>query len=153
TAQSLREALSGSNARGQWGERMADDVLRLSGLVEGISYVRHRRLASGSVPDYTFLLPDGLVLHMDVKFPLSNYVRSLEALDDVERDRHRRAFLRDVRARVREVVARDYVDPAGGTVDCVLLFLPNDAVYAFVQEHDRSLFDEALQEKVVCCSP
>ena len=32
TANSLREALASSNARGQWGERMAEDVLRLAGM-------------------------------------------------------------------------------------------------------------------------
>jgi DNA recombination protein RmuC len=34
----LREALSSSKARGQWGERMAEDVLRLAGLLEGVNY-------------------------------------------------------------------------------------------------------------------
>jgi DNA recombination protein RmuC len=32
----LNEVLSGSQTRGQWGERMAEDVLRLAGFVEGI---------------------------------------------------------------------------------------------------------------------
>src|SRR3954454_918606 len=40
TAQSLREALSNSRARGQWGERMADDVLRVAGVVGGVNYAR-----------------------------------------------------------------------------------------------------------------
>src|SRR3546814_12360377 len=31
----LREALASPKARGQWGERLADDVLRLAGLVQG----------------------------------------------------------------------------------------------------------------------
>ena len=34
----LREALASPKARGQWGERMADDVLRAAGFVEGMSY-------------------------------------------------------------------------------------------------------------------
>ena len=38
-------------------------------------------------------------------------------------------------------------------VDCVLLFIPNEAVYAFIQEQDRSIFDDALRDKVVFCSP
>jgi DNA recombination protein RmuC len=154
TTQSLREALVSTTARGQWGERMADDVLRLAGFVDGVNYRRHQKLArSGQVPDYTFLLPGGLVLHMDVKFPLNNYLRYLDAAGDVERERHRREFLKDVRLRLREVTAREYVDPSDNTVDCVLLFVPNEQVYAFIQEHDRTLLDDALREKVVCCSP
>src|SRR5262249_43972983 len=38
TTQSLREALSSPSARGQWGERMAEDVLRLAGFVDGVNY-------------------------------------------------------------------------------------------------------------------
>jgi DNA recombination protein RmuC len=37
TTQSLREALSSTTARGQWGERMADDVLRLAGFIDGVN--------------------------------------------------------------------------------------------------------------------
>jgi len=154
TTQSLRQALSSTTARGQWGERMADDVLRLAGFVDGVNYVRHRAIAaSGGVPDFTFLLPDGLCVHMDVKFPLANYQRHLEAAGDVERERYRREFLKDVRLRLREVTTREYVDPSANTVDCVLLFIPNEQVYGFIHEHDRSLLDDAVREKVVLCSP
>jgi DNA recombination protein RmuC len=154
STQSLREALSSTSARGQWGERMADDVLRLAGFVDGVNYRRHQAIdgvAGNGVPDYTFLLPDGLCLHMDVKFPLNNYLRFLDATSDVERERMRREFLKDVRLRLREVTTRDYVGV--GTVDCVLLFIPNEQVYAFIQEHDRTLLDDALRDKVVFCSP
>lgn len=72
TTQDLRQALSSSQARGQWGERMAEDVLQLAGFLEGVNYCKQRRLDSGGIPDFTFLLPRGLELHMDVKFPLDN---------------------------------------------------------------------------------
>ena len=90
---------------------------------------------------------------MDVKFPLNNYLRFLEAGSDVERERCRKEFLRDVRLRLKEVTSRDYVDPAANTVDCVLLFIPNEQVYAFIQEQDRTILDDALRNKVVFCSP
>ncbi len=153
TTQSLREALSSTTARGQWGERMADDVLRLAGFIDGVNYRRHSAIAgSRGVPDYTFLLPQGLSLHMDVKFPLNNYLRYLDAGSDVERERWRKEFLKDVRLRLKEVTSRDY-DAGANTVDCVLLFIPNEAVYAFIQEQDRSILDDALRDKVVFCSP
>ena len=114
TTQSLREALSSTTARGQWGERMAEDVLRLAGFVDGVNYRRHQPMpGAGGIPDYTFLLPGGLSLHMDVKFPLNNYLRLLDATSDVERDHARKEFLKDVRLRLREVTRRAYVDPAG----------------------------------------
>jgi DNA recombination protein RmuC len=153
TTQSLRQALASPQARGQWGERMADDVLRAAGLVEGINYRKQSRISgAGTIPDFTFMLPGGRVLHMDVKFPIDNYLRFLEAPTDGERDRHRVAFVRDVRARVRELSGRVYIHP-DDTLDEVLLFIPNESVYAFVHTHDRDLVEVALRQKVVLCSP
>jgi DNA recombination protein RmuC len=152
TTRQLREALASPKARGQWGERMADDVLRLAGFVEGVNYLRQAPLPGGTVPDVTFLLPGDLVLHMDVKFPVDNYLRALEATGPAEQAAAEQAFLRDVRQRVKEIAGRGYVDPAT-TVDHVLVFIPNEAVYGFVHEHDPGLIDVALRQKVVLCSP
>ena len=149
----LREALASPKARGQWGERMADDVLRHAGMVEGVSYRKQTGIAGGKIPDVTFLMPGGRVLHMDVKFPVDNYLRHLEASSDAERDAHAKAFLRDVRGRVKELAARTgYID-ADTTLDEVLLFIPNESVWAFIHERDPQLIDVALGQKVVLCSP
>ncbi|MCU1454053.1 MAG: recombination protein RmuC [Acidimicrobiales bacterium] len=152
TTQQLRDALGNPKARGQWGERMADDVLRLAGFVEGISYRKQTALPGGTIPDVTFLLPGDLLLNMDVKFPVDNYVRALDARTPAERTAAEQAFTRDVRNRVKELAGRGYVQP-GLTVDHVLLFIPNEAVYGFIHERDPSLADLALRQKVVLCSP
>lgn len=148
----LREALASPKARGQWGERMADDVLRLAGMVEGVTYTKQTAIAGGAIPDVTFLLPGGRHLHMDVKFPIDNYLRHLEAATDAERDATAKSFLRDVRNRVKELSTRGYID-ADSTLDEVLLFIPNESVWAFIHEQDPELIDVALRQKVVLCSP
>jgi DNA recombination protein RmuC len=153
TAGALREALTSSQARGQWGERMAGDVLRAAGFVEGVNYRTQVTTRSGTRPDVTFLLPGDQVVHMDVKFPLGRYLDMLAADTEVEREAARRDFLRAVRDRVKEIGARGYIDPQDGTLDCVLLFIPNEQVYGFVHEHDPTVLDDALSRKVVLCSP
>ena len=152
TTRALREALASPKARGQWGERMADDVLRAAGLLEGVNYRKQTAIAGGTIPDFTFLLPRGVELHMDVKFPVDNYLRHLEADGDHDRDVAKATFLKDVRCRVKELASRGYADPAT-TVGYLLLFIPNESVYAFIQEHDRDLADLALGQRVVLCSP
>jgi DNA recombination protein RmuC len=152
TTQSLREALANPKARGQWGERMADDVLRLAGMCEGVNYLKQKAIAGGRIPDFTFLLPRGLVLHMDVKFPVDNYLRHLEAATDAERDGFRAAFLKDVRARVKDLTARGYAD-GDTSVGYQLLFIPNESVYSFIGEHDPEIGEVALRQRVVLCSP
>lgn len=151
---SLSEALVNPQARGRWGERMAEDVLRLAGFVENVNYRKQRAVeGGGGRPDFTFDLPKGHVLYMDVKFPLAAYLRYLEAGADADRAVHLKAFLRDVRLRVRELATRRYVDADRPAVDNVLLFLPNEQLAGFIHEHDPALLDDALRQNVVLCSP
>ena len=154
STEGLRSLLDNSRARGQWGERMADDILRASGLKEGTQYLKNRTLeSSSSRPDFTFLLPDGKKLNMDVKFPLDNWLRFSHAATEDERLRFKKDFERDVKARIKEIQKRDYVSVEEGTLDYVLLFIPNEQVYGFIQESFPGLVDEALRQKVVLCSP
>ena len=151
---SLRQALVNSKTRGQWGERMAEDVLRMAGFIENINYSKQRTINSGrSRPDFTFHLPRDLMLHMDVKFPLDNYLRFLDAPTEIERERYKSDFLRDVKMRIREITTREYINCDENTVDYVLLFIPNEQIYGFIQEQDHTLFDDGLKQHVIVCSP
>jgi DNA recombination protein RmuC len=149
----LNEVLSGSQTRGQWGERMAEDVLRVAGFIEGIQYCKQQQIEGGaSRPDFTFFV-QGQRLNMDVKTPMVEYQRYLQGTTEQECETAARAFKRDVRARIKEVATRDYIDPEGGTLDYMLIFIPNEQVYGFIHENDPELLDEALRGKVVLCSP
>ena len=151
----LREALANPQARGQWGERMAEDVLRLAGFTEHVNYRKQTQVEGGTGrPDFTFDLPKGHVLYMDVKFPLASYLRYLEVGTDAERKAHLKRFLADVRLRIKELAKRDYAREGGQpAVDYVLLFLPNEQLAGFIHEHDPALIDEAMGQRVVMCSP
>jgi DNA recombination protein RmuC len=154
TANHLRQALVSTKARGLWGERMAEDVLQLAGFVEGVNYLKQKALeGTGSRPDYTFQLPQGRKVNMDVKFPMNSYLRYLETENDMERDVQKGQFLKDVRARIKEVTTRDYINPEDETLDYVLVFIPNEQVYAFINQNDPSIIDDALRSKVILCSP
>ncbi|PCI36802.1 MAG: recombinase RmuC [Elusimicrobia bacterium] len=154
TTEKLNAALSNPRTRGQWGERMAEDILRAAGLLENVQY-RHNRTQDTSVsrPDFTFLLPDDHKFNMDVKFPLDNYLRMVNADKDEERDRFKKDFLRDVRNRVKEITKRDYIKLDERTLDFVVLFIPNEQVYGFVLNEMPELVDEALSQKVMLTSP
>jgi DNA recombination protein RmuC len=149
----LNEVLSGGQSRGQWGERMAEDVLRLAGFIENVQYRKQQQVADGTArPDFTFFVQDQL-LNMDVKTPMVEYQRYLTSSTPQEGKAAAKAFKRDVRARIKEVATRAYIDPEGGTLDYMLVFIPNEQVYGFIHENDPELLDEALQKKVVLCSP
>lgn len=154
TTNTLREALANTRMRGQWGERMAEDILRLAGFVENINYLKQRAIEGiRSRPDFTFLLPKDLKLNMDVKFPLDNYFKFLQTQSEIEKTKFCNDFLKDVKLRIKEVTTREYIDPEQKTVDYVLLFIPNEQIYAFIHEKDHSILDDGIKSKVVFCSP
>jgi DNA recombination protein RmuC len=90
---------------------------------------------------------------MDVKFPLDNYVRFLEANSESVKAKFCDDFLKDVKARIKEVTTREYINPEQNTVDYVLLFIPNEQIYAFIHEQDSSILDDGIKNKVIFCSP
>jgi len=149
----LREILSSSQKRGQWGERMVEDILNFIGFMEDKNYTKQTQVESGEKPDYTFLLPKAKKLNMDVKFPLASYERYVNAQIDEERETQKKEFLKDVKNHIKTVAGREYVNPAEGTVDYVLLFIPNESIYGFINQEDTQLIDFALERKVLLCSP
>jgi DNA recombination protein RmuC len=150
----LKQALASSKKRGEWGERMAEDIINLVGMVEGINYLKQKTLEGSSRrPDYTFLMPNNLKINMDVKFPLDNYMHYLDSETDHDRKRYKDELLKNTRTMIKQVTTRDYINPADHTVDYVLMFIPNEQVYSFIHESDTTIMDEALKKKVVLCSP
>ncbi|HRY22859.1 MAG TPA: DNA recombination protein RmuC, partial [Geminicoccaceae bacterium] len=121
TTRHLARSLSGAKLRGQLGERLAEDVLKAMGLTPGIHYTRQAPLDAERRPDFLLALGDGRRLAMDVKFPLDNWRRAVEAADEETQARLEAQFMRDVRAHVAAVASRGYAAPELGTHDFALL--------------------------------
>ena len=154
TTGKLQEALASTRVRGQWGERMAEDILRLAGFVENINYVKQKvQEGVNTRPDYTFFLPRDMKVNMDVKFPRDNYDKYINEGDEAKKESYKQQFLKDTRQRIKEVKTRDYINPTENTVDYVLVFIPIEQIYCFINESDNTLIDEAMKNKVILCSP
>ncbi|MDP3702851.1 MAG: DNA recombination protein RmuC [Candidatus Omnitrophota bacterium] len=151
TTSGLAAVLGNSRVRGQWGQKMAEDILTACGLREGIQYVKEREIAAGR-PDYTFLLPENHKLFMDVKFPLDNYLRFTQA-EAAGQGRAKEQFIRDVREHLRTMERRDYVSHEDGSLDYIVIFIPNEQVYGAVNEWMPGLIDECLKKRTILCGP
>jgi len=154
----LNEILGSSQRRGQWGERLAEDILKAAGFIEGVNYKTQSQVGDSGEPkgrpDFIFNFPPNRILFMDVKFPLDAYSAYLSEKNEVERENLKVKFLDAVRAKVIELSKRDYVKKADGPVlDYVLLFIPNESISSFVHENDPELVDWSLKKRVVLCSP
>jgi len=154
TTGELHKMLASTQRRGAWGERMADDILRLAGLQEGVNYTKQSGLdAESGRPDFTFFMPNGLKANMDVKFPLERYKAYLDAETDSARQAELARLVAAVRNHVRTVAGRGYIDPKAPTVDYVILFIPSEQIYSLVLSAAADLIDEALEKKIVLASP
>ena len=154
TAGKLHEMLASTQRRGAGGERMAEDILRLVGLQEGVNYSKQSSQdADSGRPDFTFFLPNDLKANMDVKFPLESYRTYLDASDDDGRQAALKQLVTAVRGHIRAVASRGYIDPKAPTVPYVIVFLPSEQVYSLVLSAQPDLVDEALQRRVVLSGP
>jgi len=149
----LAKALGSAPTRGQWGERQAEDVLRFAGMIPEINYHTQTQLENGARPDFTFDLPGGKVVHMDSKFPMTNYLKYMESDNDLEQKEYLGQFLSDVKVSIRSILDRGYIDPATGNVDTVLLYVPNEQISSFIHQKDSSILEYALENRVLLCSP
>jgi DNA recombination protein RmuC len=154
TTEHLSHALANPKKRGEWGERMAEDIIQLIGMIEGINYIKQKTMdSSAGRPDYTFFLPNRLKINMDVKFPIDNYIHYLNSESEHDRKRYRDELLKNTKVMIKQVTTRDYINPAENTIDYVIIFIPNEQIYSFINESDNTLMDEALRQKVILCSP
>lgn len=148
----LKNILSNNQMRGQFGERVAEDLLKMAGFVINQDYFVQAQAGEGR-PDFTLVLPDKTKVNIDVKFPYQNLQRFVEATDAEEKKRHFAQFQRDVREKIKQISTRDYINPDDNTVDFAVAFIPNEMIFSYIYEHSNDIWEEAMRKKVVLAGP
>lgn len=152
STQSLAKVLSNNQTRGAWGERIIEDLLSSQGLQEGLHYVRQANLGKSTLrPDITLLLPDEHKVAVDVKFPYSEIQKMAETDDKRAKEEHLKQFERDIKGKIKKVA--EYIDPEQNTLDYAILFVPNEAVFSFINQKLPAVVDDAIQQRVMLVSP
>jgi DNA recombination protein RmuC len=153
TTSGLSQLLASSQKRGMWGEQIVEDIIQYIGLRENINYTKQSVVESGERPDFTFILPKNKIINLDVKFPIDHYREYLHAEHASDKEMHKKQFFKDVRNHLKALSKREYIDLAGGTLDYVMMFIPNESIYGFMNAEDTDLISDALKQKVMLCSP
>lgn len=152
STQQLNRVLSSNQQRGEWGERIIEDLLQANGLMEGVHYARQKPLGeTGLRPDITLLLPNDRSVPVDVKFPLSELQKIVSTDSKQAKEIHAKQFARDVKGKIDKVA--EYIDPAAGTLDYAILFVPNEAVFAYLNRMNPEILDYALSKRILVVSP
>ena len=150
----LRSLLSNNQLRGQFGEQVAENLLKMAGFVVGQDYVVNKtQKTTDTRPDFTIYLPDKTKINIDAKFPYRSLVQYIESKDKGQQIAHLRTFQQDVKAKIKQVTSRDYINPEEKTVDFVILFIPNEMIFSFIYDRYNELWEEAMKKKVVLAGP
>ncbi len=150
STQQLARVLSNNQQRGEWGERIIEDLLRANGLVEGVHYVR-QTMVGESRPDIMLLLPNKRNVPVDVKFPYSEIQKMSVAETKDARVQHEKQFERDLKAKIDKVAA--YIHPEEETLDYAIMFVPNEMIFSYLNQKFPNLVDEAISKRVIIVSP
>ena len=151
----LNQLLGRSSERGRWGEVQLANVLRASGLVEGIDFVLQATTATeqGSRrPDCVVHLPQAQVA-VDAKFPFDRFEEAVAATDPGEREARYREHAAALRAHVRALGERGYWESLEGSPEFVVCFVPSDAAVTAALSVDRDLHDVATRARVLLAGP
>lgn len=154
STEDLKKLLANNQLRGQFGEQVAENLLKMAGFVVGQDYfVNQAQDSVRTRPDFTLVLPDKTKINIDVKFPYQALQKMTETEDREQKKKYSAEFARDVREKIKQVCSRDYINPEEGTVDFVVLFIPNEMIFSFVYEQLNSVWQEAMEKKVVMAGP
>jgi DNA recombination protein RmuC len=154
STEELRRVLSSSQLRGSWGERQIEQIFASIGFLQGQHFLTQTLMEDGtSKPDFTVLLPGGKRLCIDAKFPFANLQLMTQTEDAAEKQRFDRAFVSDVRDKVKEVADKGYISEGNGTCDYAVMFIPSESVFEYINRKHPEIVDEALTKKVLMASP
>jgi DNA recombination protein RmuC len=148
----LAEVLSNNQARGEWGERIIEDLMQANGLMEGVHYVRQLHLKNSTLrPDITLLLPDKRYIAVDVKFPYSEIQKLADSSSKEQQKLYLQQLSKNLQTKIDKVA--EYIDPSSHTLDYAILFVPNEMIFSFLNQKLPEVIDHAFKRRVLLVSP
>ena len=167
-AQALADAITGqSKTQGDFGEMLLVDLLRESGLQEGVNFdvqgvlrdEQGHEIKSDEgrtlIPDVIVHYPDGGEVIVDSKVSLKAFVEWNQATLPEDRKKWAREHIRSIRSHVDELRGKDYASyiPEGRRkIDYNLMFIPIENAFRLMQEEEPLLWQQAKNQGVLIVS-
>ena len=167
-ARNLANALTGySKVQGDFGEMLLTDVLKNSGLQEGVHFFTQGVMTDSSgheiksdsgrtmIPDVMVFYPDDTTVIIDSKVSLNAYQEWMNAEKVEDRKRFAKAHVESVKKHVDELKTKDYASyiPADRRkVNYNLMFIPVEGAFRLMLEEDPLLWQVAKDNNVLIVS-
>jgi DNA recombination protein RmuC len=148
---SLQDILTDKRSRGAFGE------VQLEGLVRNMlpenNFSFQHTFANAKRADCVLFLPEPSGnIAVDAKFPLESY-RALtsDAITPAQRSVAETQFKQDIKKHIKDIASK-YIIP-GETGDGAVMFIPAEAIFAYIHSHCQSVVEFSQRERVWMVSP
>jgi len=157
-AENLTRALKGdSQAQGAWGEFILESILEKSGLERDREYTVQESFttAEGRLrPDVIIRLPEKKHVIIDSKVSLTAYNNFVNAETDAEKTVALKAHLASIRQHMKGLADKNYqANISDNGLDFIIMFIPIEPAYIVAIQSEKSLYEEALEKRIVFVSP
>ena len=167
-AKALADAITGqSKVQGDFGEMLLGDLLKASGLQEGVNFEvqgvlrdeeGHEIKSDGGgtmLPDVVVHYPDGGEVVVDSKVSLKAFVAWNQAVSAEERARLAKEHIRSIEKHIEELRGKDYasyISEGRKKIDYNIMFVPIEAAFQLMQQEAPMLWHRAKEHKVLIVS-
>jgi DNA recombination protein RmuC len=150
----LTNALKGSSQSvGRWGEEKLKNILDMSGMTEGIDYEIQITTEDGLRPDCIINIPGERKIAIDSKISIQDYLNAMESNDEDARNIFLQKNALKIRNHMQSLSKKKYWEQIKGSLDQVVMFIPEESIYLSAMQHDRKLFQDSFSSKVVIVGP
>jgi len=152
----LARALRTPAVRGRWGEMQLRRVVEIAGMVHRCDFDEQPSLQGDGGrlrPDLVVHLPGGKQIVVDAKAPLEAFLDAQESADEEARAAKLQAHARQVREHMDRLGAKAYWEPLGASPELVVMFLPGETLFSAALQHDLTLIEHGLEQRVLLASP
>jgi DNA recombination protein RmuC len=157
-AENLTRALRGdTKTQGAWGEFILESILQKSGLERDREYTVQESFTTteGRLrPDVIIRLPEHKHIIIDSKVSLTAYNNFVNAEKDDDKVVFLKAHLVSIRQHMKLLSEKNYqknISDSG--LDFVIMFIPIEPAYILAIQSEKSLYEEALERRIVFVSP
>jgi DNA recombination protein RmuC len=156
SATTLANALRTPAVRGRWGELQLRRVVEMAGMLQRCDFDEQPGLFSDNGrlrPDLIVHLPGGKQIVVDAKAPLEQFLEAQTTTDEASRVTRLQGHARQVRDHMDRLAAKAYWDQLGNSPEMVVMFLPGESLFSAALQHDLTLIEHGLQQRVLLASP
>ncbi len=157
-AENLTRALKGdSQAQGAWGEFILESILQKSGLERDREYTVQESFTTAEGrfrPDVIVRLPESKFVIIDSKVSLTAYNNFVNAETESEKTSALKAHLLSIRQHMKGLADKNYQkNISENGLDFIIMFIPIEPAYILAIQSEKTLYEEALEKRIVFVSP